>query len=114
MFTFRGIPCILYGSEIEFQKGKPIDVSPNAPLSTTGRDYFGDNIEGSVTVSDFGKYTNATGTMGQTLNYPLAQHIRRLNLLRRAIPALREGEYSVEGVAGDVMAFKRRYASLCS
>lgn len=109
MFTFRGIPCILYGSEIEFQKGKPIDVGPNAPLSTTGRAYFGDNITGSVDVSDFGKYTNATGNIANTLNYPLAQHIRRLNLLRRNIPALRTGEYSVDGVSGDVIAFKRRY-----
>lgn len=35
LFTFRGIPSLYYGSEIEFQKGKPIDVGPNAPLSTT-------------------------------------------------------------------------------
>ncbi|GKX66547.1 alpha-amylase family glycosyl hydrolase [Inconstantimicrobium mannanitabidum] len=109
MFTFRGIPCILYGSEVEFQKGMPIDVGPNAPLSKTGRAYFGDKIEGNVSVTDFGKYTNATGTMAQTLNYPLAQHIRRLNQIRRAVPALRRGEYSTEGVSGDGMAFKRRY-----
>ena len=25
MFTFRGIPCLFYGSEIEFRKGKEID-----------------------------------------------------------------------------------------
>src|SRR5574344_912611 len=48
MFTFRGIPCVFYGSEIEFQKGKPIDVGPNAKLSETGRAYYGDNIEGTV------------------------------------------------------------------
>ena len=35
MFTFRGIPCVYYGSEIEFQAGKPIDVGPNSPLSQT-------------------------------------------------------------------------------
>lgn len=111
MFTFRGIPCIYYGSEIEFQKGKMIDVGPNAPLSTTGRAYFGDNIEGSVDVTDFAQYSNATGTMAETLNHPLSKHIQRLNLIRRQIPALRKGQYSTEGVSGDAMAFKRRYTA---
>ncbi len=108
MFTFRGIPCIYYGSEIEFMKGKPIDVGPKEPLATTGRAYFGDNIEGSVNVTDFGVYSNATGTMATTLNHPLAKHIQKLNLIRRAVPALRKGQYSTEGVSGG-MAFKRRY-----
>lgn len=53
MFTFRGIPCVYYGSEIEFQAGKPIDVGPNSPLSQTGRAYYGDHIEGTVSTSDF-------------------------------------------------------------
>ncbi|MDP4146442.1 MAG: alpha-amylase family glycosyl hydrolase, partial [Bacillota bacterium] len=109
LFTFRGIPCILYGSEIEFQKGQPIDVGPNAPLSTTGRAYFGDNIQGSVTTTDFGVYSGATGTLANSLNYPLAQHIIRLNRIRRAIPALQKGEYSVQDISGDGMAYKRRY-----
>lgn len=108
MFLFRGIPAIFYGSEVEFQKGMPIDVGPNAPLSTTGRAYFGDRIEGSVTVQDYGRYTNATGKMAESLNYPLAKHIRQLNLIRRAVPALQKGQYSTENVSGD-MAFKRRY-----
>lgn len=108
MFTFRGIPAIYYGSEIEFQKGKAIDVGPNAPLSTTGRAYFGDHIEGSVTVQDFGRYTNATGTLAESLNHPLAKHIRQLNLIRRAVPALQKGQYSTENVSGN-LAFKRRY-----
>lgn len=108
LFTFRGIPAIFYGSEIEFQKGKVIDPGPNAPLSTTGRAYFGDHIEGSVTTQDYGKYTNATGTLADSLNYPLAKHIRQLNLIRRAVPALQKGQYSTENVSGD-LAFKRRY-----
>ncbi|OMD36491.1 alpha-amylase family glycosyl hydrolase [Paenibacillus odorifer] len=108
MFTFRGIPAIYYGSEIEFKKGSVIDVGPNAPLSSTGRAYFGDHIEGSVTVQDYGKYTNATGTLADSLNYPLAKHIRQLNLIRRAVPALQKGQYSTENVSGD-LAFKRRY-----
>ena len=110
MFTFRGIPAIYYGSEIEFMKGAPIDVGPNAPLSTTGRAYFGDYIEGSVNVTDFAQYDSATGAMAETLNHPLSKHIQRLNLIRSQIPALRKGQYSTENVSGD-MAFKRRYTN---
>jgi glycosidase len=108
MFTFRGIPAIFYGSEIEFQKGAVIDPGPNAPLSKTGRAYYGDHMEGSVTVQDYGKYTNATGTLAESLNHPLAKHIRQLNLIRRAVPALQKGQYSTENVTGN-LAFKRRY-----
>ncbi|MGG4219914.1 alpha-amylase family glycosyl hydrolase [Paenibacillus jamilae] len=108
MFTFRGIPAIFYGSEIEFQKGAVIDPGPNAPLSKTGRAYYGDHIEGSVVVQDYGKYTNATGTLAESLNHPLAKHIRQLNLIRRAVPALQKGQYSTENVTGN-LAFKRRY-----
>ncbi|KZE71006.1 alpha-amylase [Paenibacillus jamilae] len=108
MFTFRGIPAIFYGSEIEFQKGAVIDPGPNAPLSKTGRAYYGDHIEGNLTVQDYGKYTHATGTLAESLNHPLAKHIRQLNLIRRAVPALQKGQYSTENVSGD-LAFKRRY-----
>ena len=108
MFTFRGIPCIYYGSEVEFQKGKPIDVGTTQPLAETGRAYFGDYIEGSVDVVDFARYSNATGKMAETLNNPLSLHIQRLNRLRAAIPALRKGQYSTEGCSGG-MSYKRRY-----
>lgn len=46
--------------------------------------------------------------MEQTLAHPLAQHVRRLNLIRAAVPALRKGQYSTEGCKGSY-AFKRRY-----
>ena len=108
MFTFRGIPCLYYGSEIEFKKGCKIDEGPNIALENSGRAYFGDHIEGSVDVADFARYSNATGAMAETLNYPLSLHIQRLNRLRAAIPALRKGQYSTEGCKGN-MAFKRRY-----
>ena len=72
LFTFRGIPCLYYGSELEFQKGVPMDVGPNAPLSTTGRAYFGDYLEGDVTATDFGTYSNASGAVASTLEAPLA------------------------------------------
>lgn len=108
LFTFRGIPCLYYGSEVEFQKGAETDIGATGPLSTTGRAYFGDYLEGTVSTSDFGVYSNATGKLGETLNNPLAKHIQRLNRIRRAIPALRKGQYSTENVEGG-MAFKRRF-----
>ena len=108
MFTFRGIPCIYYGTETEFQKGQPIDKGPNIALADSGRAYYGDNIEGTITAIDFGVYGNVSGTVADTLKHPLSQHIQRLNRLRQAIPALRKGQYSTEGVSGS-LAFKRRY-----
>ena len=109
MFTFRGIPCLYYGSEVEFQKGVVIDVGPNKPLAQTGRAYFGENIEGSVTAKDFSDYT-ASGAVAETLNYPLAKHIQKLNAIRRAVPALQKGQYTVSSnyVSGN-MAYIKRY-----
>lgn len=107
MFTFRGIPCIFYGSEIEFQKGKVIDAGTTAALADTGRAYYGANLEGTVTATDYGTYT-ASGTVASTLGKPIAQHIIRLNKIRRLVPALQKGQYSTEGCSGTV-AFKRRY-----
>lgn len=110
MFTFRGIPCVYYGSEIEFQKGCQIDVGPNAALSTTGRAYYGDNIEGNVTATDFSKYT-ADGKVAETLAKPLAVHLQQLNAIRRAVPALQKGQYTTNSsyVSNGNMAFIRRY-----
>ena len=111
MFTFRGIPCVYYGSEVEFQKGAVIDVGPNAPLSTTGRAYFGDYLEGQVSATDFSEYT-ATGTVAETLASPLSMHISKLNAIRRAVPALQKGQYTTEEnyVSGN-MAYIRRYTN---
>ena len=109
MFTFRGIPCVYYGSEVEFQKGVVIDVGPNKPLAQTGRAYYGDYLEGNVTASDFSEYT-ATGKINETLSSPLAKHMSKLNAIRRAIPALQKGQYSTSSnyVSGN-MAFIRRF-----
>lgn len=109
MFTFRGIPCIYYGSEIEFKKGLEIDAW-GSPLENSGRAYFGDHLEGSVTATGFGEYTNASGEIANTLDYPLVKHIQRLNKIRAAIPALRKGQYSTENVNGG-LAYKRRYTN---
>jgi hypothetical protein len=108
MFTFRGIPCIYYGSEIEFRKGHIIDNGPNIALRQTGRAYFGGYIKGNITINDFANYTNPSGNIAATLSHPLSQHIQRLNLIRAAVPALRKGQYSTDGCSGQ-FAFKRRY-----
>ncbi|WP_175607620.1 carbohydrate binding domain-containing protein [Peterkaempfera bronchialis] len=109
MWTFRGIPTLYYGSEIQFQAGRTIDCGPSCPLATTGRAYYGDHLEGTVTASDFSTVDSATGAVATTLAQPLVKHLQRLGRIRRAIPALQMGQYSTEGVSGGGMAFKRRY-----
>ena len=110
MFTFRGIPCLYYGSEIGFMRGAKIDNGPNGPLSDTGRAYFGGYITGDVTATDFGEY-KASGNVDATLNHDLAQHLIRLNKIRQAVPALRKGQWTDEGCtpAKGGIAFKRAY-----
>ncbi|MFE5631614.1 carbohydrate binding domain-containing protein [Streptomyces sp. NPDC056543] len=110
MWTFRGIPTLYYGSEIEFQKGKKIDCGPTCPLATTGRAYFGDHLAGDVKTSGFSTVESASGAVAQTLAQPLVRHVQRLNQIRRAIPALQTGQYSTKGISGS-MAYKRRYTS---
>ena len=78
------------------------------PLKDSGRAYFGGYIKGNINVTDFAEWTDATGNINATLNYPLALHIQRLNKIRMAIPALRKGQYSTEGCQGQY-AFKRRF-----
>lgn len=112
IFTFRGIPCVYYGTEIEFCKDLPIDVGPNAPLAKTGRAYLGDHLEGTVNATDFSKYT-ASGTVANTLNSTLSKHLQKLNAIRRAIPALQKGQYTHDGayVQGGEMSYIRRYTN---
>lgn len=110
MFTFRGIPCLYYGSEIEFQKGVRIDEGLNITLANSGRAYYGDNIKGNVNATDFSEYT-ADGKVAETLEQPLAKHLQKLNAIRRAIPALQKGQYTTSStyVTGGNMAYVRRY-----
>ena len=109
MFTFRGIPCIYYGSEVGFRRGQVIDDGPNGPLYNTGRAYFGGYITGDVEATDFGQYT-ASGNANATLNHDLAQHLIRLNKIRQAVPALRKGQWTDEGCTSTAgIAFKRAY-----
>ena len=109
MFTFRGIPCIYYGSEVGFRRGVRIDPGPNGPLSKTGRAYFGGYITGDVTATDFGEY-KATGNVAASLNHDVAQHLIRLNKIRQAVPALRKGQWTTDGCKAtgkNGIAFKR-------
>ena len=109
LFTFRGIPCIYYGSEVGFRRGVRIDPGPNGPLSNTGRAYFGGYITGDVTATDFGEY-KATGNVAATLNHDVAQHLIRLNKIRQAVPALRKGQWTTDGCKAtgkNGIAFKR-------
>ena len=110
MFTFRGIPCLYYGSEVGFRRGSVIDQGPNGPLSNTGRAYFGGYITGDVEASDFGEY-KASGNAAASLNHDVAQHLIRLNKIRQAVPALRKGQWTDEGCtpAKGGIAFKRAY-----
>ncbi len=110
MFTFRGIPCIYYGSEVEFQKGLKVDAGgTDMPVKNSGRAYYGHYLEGSVSASDFGEYS-ASGNVATTLSGDLSQHIIRLNKIRAAVPALRKGQYTFDGCrAKGGWAFKRAY-----
>ncbi len=97
IFTFRGIPCIYYGTEVEFMAGVKTDDWYN-DLDKTGRAYFGDYLE--------------AGKIDETLNSPLSLHLKRLNAIRKAVPALRKGQYSIEGINGSgCAAYKRRYTA---
>ena len=110
LFTFRGIPCLYYGSEVGFRRDVVIDRGPNGPLSETGRAYFGGYITGDVEASDFGEY-KASGNVAASLNHDVAQHLIRLNKIRQAVPALRKGQWTDDGCtpAKGGIAFKRAY-----
>ena len=110
MFTFRGIPCVYYGSEVEFKKGELIDKGLLISLENSGRAYFGDYLEGTVKATDFSEYT-ASGTVADTLASPLSKHLSKVNAIRRAIPALQKGQYTASNtyVTGGDMSYVRRY-----
>lgn len=110
MFTFRGIPCVYYGSEVEFKKGELIDKGTLISLENSGRAYFGDYLEGTVNATDFSEYT-ASGTVADTLASPLSKHLSKVNAIRRAIPALQKGQYTASSayVTGGDMSYVRRY-----
>ena len=96
LWTVRGIPCLYYGEEIEFKKGAPQDVvEENDTLDKTGRAYFGDHLTDERLV--------------ETMSHPLYQHIKRLNQIRRTIPALQKGTMSGIKEWGSGVSFTRDY-----
>lgn len=112
MFTFRGIPCLYYGSEIEFRAGQTIDPGGNGSLFNSGRAYYGGYIKGDIATTDFGQYSSASGNVAATMTQPLVRHLQRLNRIRQAVPALRKGQYSTSGCTSTGgYAFKRRYTN---
>ncbi|MBP5450182.1 MAG: hypothetical protein J6Y01_08740, partial [Spirochaetales bacterium] len=110
LFTYRGIPIVYYGSEIHFAAGKPNDWpgSVKNTLNETGRAYYGDHLAGTVTATDFGEYS-ASGEVKTTLSSDLSKHLRDLNRIRLAVPALQMGQYSKDGHNGGWAGYKRRY-----
>jgi glycosidase len=96
LWTARGIPCLYFGEEIEFMKGAPQDVAEaNDTLDRTGRAYFGDHLTDE--------------RIKETQSHPLYRHIRRLNQIRRAIPALQKGRMERIAEWGSGMSFIRDY-----
>lgn len=94
LFTIRGIPCIYYGEEIAFQKGLPQDICGNEDtLDQTGRAYFGDHL--------------TAATLKKTQSHPLYRQLRRLNQIRRAVPALQKGSMQLVNEWGAGMSFVR-------
>ncbi|MCU0934568.1 MAG: alpha-amylase family glycosyl hydrolase [Gammaproteobacteria bacterium] len=96
IWTARGIPCLYYGEEVEFMKGAPQDViGERDTLDQTGRAYFGDHL--------------TPERIGQTQAHPLYRHIRRLNAIRRAIPALQKAWMTQVSDWGSGLSFVRDY-----
>jgi 1,4-alpha-glucan branching enzyme len=95
LWTIRGIPCLYYGEEVEFQKGMPQDIGQSEKLFETGRAYFGDYL--------------TPESIESTKGHPLFAHIRRLNLIRRNIVALQKGIMSQVNEWGGGIQFVRDY-----
>jgi glycosidase len=98
IWTARGIPCLYFGEEIEFMKGAAQDVEGEKDtLETTGRAYFGDHLTDE--------------RIHETQSHPLYQHLKRLNLIRRSVPALQKAPMTQVAEWGSGMAFVRDLAN---
>lgn len=84
MFTWRGIPAVYYGTEMQFMRGAKADIQYGGhqqSIDITGRAYYGD-------------------VMDQAPNHVMYSHFQKLNAMRRAIPALQKGEWQWAGNGG--------------
>ena len=96
LWTIRGIPCLYQGEEIEFMPGAPEDIDgATMTLDQTGRAYYGDHLTGSA--------------LAATQAHPLYRHIRRLNQIRHAVPALQKAPMSQVNEFGNGLSFVRDY-----
>lgn len=96
LWTIRGIPCLYQGEEIQFMPGAPEDIDgATMTLDQTGRAYYGDHLTPSA--------------LAATRSHPLHRHIRRLNQIRRAIPALQRAAMSQVNESGNGLSFVRDY-----
>ncbi len=95
MFTWRGLPCVYYGTETQFKKGAYTDIHNsndiNYSIDLTGRAYFGN------------EFANAP-------NHLVYKHIRKLNAIRKAVPALQKGNWRWDGTnEGNGVGFVRKF-----
>ncbi len=96
LWTNRGIPTLYYGEEIMFQAGLPQDIAGNSDtIDQTGRAYFGPHLD----------------NLAATQSHPLYQHIKRLNQIRSAIPALQKAPSTRVSEWGAGMSYVRDLSS---
>ncbi|CAL2082466.1 starch-binding protein [Tenacibaculum sp. 190524A05c] len=92
MFTWRGIPTVYYGTEMRFKAGEFADIHNAAgiqeSIDNTGRAYYGD-------------------VMDQAPSHKIYQQIKKLNAMRRAIPALQKGSWEWKEAPGNAVSYKR-------
>ncbi len=92
MFTWRGIPTVYYGTEMRLKAGEFADIHDASgiqrSIDETGRAYYG-NI------------------MDQAPNHRIYQHIKKLNAIRKAVPALQKGSWDWRDAPGNAVAYRR-------
>lgn len=84
MWTWRGIPSLYYGTEMQFKRGEYADIQYGGhqnSLDITGRAYYGD-------------------AMAQAPDHIIYKHLQKLNAIRRAVPALQKGTWKWGGNGG--------------
>lgn len=95
LWTIRGIPSLYYGEEVQFMAGAPQDIKEaDDTIDMTGRAYFGPTLD-DVSTSQHNLY----------------KHIKRLNQIRSAIPALQKGPMASTNEWGAGMSFIREFES---
>ncbi|MDH7447026.1 starch-binding protein [Aquimarina sp. 2201CG14-23] len=92
MFTWRGIPTVYYGTEMRFKAGEFNDIHNAAgireSINNTGRAYYGN-------------------VMDQAPNHKIYKHIKKLNAIRKAVPALQKGSWTWKEAPGNAVSYRR-------